>query len=89
MSSTNIVNTSQTKPKLFTFIKLSDNKITTEGFISIASYLTSASNINISNNMLDLGVLDYIIKNKDKFAPLRIINMKGNLITPFTNANKK
>lgn len=89
MSSTNIANNPQTKPKLFSFIKLSDNKITTEGFISIVSYLSSASNINISNNMLDLGVLDYIIKNKDKFAPLRIINLKGNFITPFTNANKK
>jgi hypothetical protein len=36
--------------------------------------------MNLSNNLLTSNILDIIIKNKDKFAPLRIVNLGGNII---------
>lgn len=50
------------------------------GFNGIVEYLSSINNINLSNNLLTAKILNLIIMNKDKLAPLRLVNLNGNII---------
>ena len=39
------------------------------------------ANINLANNQISAGGLELIVKNKDKFDMLRVINLSHNSIT--------
>lgn len=62
-------------------IKLQKNNITDEGFESICRYLEHVSNLNLSFNFLTDKCLDILIRNKEYFYKMRIINLSHNKIS--------
>ena len=42
--------------------------------------MSSLNNINLENNLLTEKFIDILISNRDRLAPLRIVNVKGNRI---------
>ena len=82
------------KQKKIKGLKLGKNKITDGGFSKIIDFLGSTSNMNLSNNELTEETLSMIIKNRDRFSPLRILNISSNKVSerkakPMVEALKK
>lgn len=75
-------------------LKLNKNCLTDIGFEKLIPYLGSSSNLNLSFNNLSEEALNLILKNRDKFSPLRIVNISSNKIDekkakPIVEALKK
>lgn len=69
-------------------IKLQQNSLTDEGFESICQYLDHVSNLNLSFNHLTDRALDIILKNKEYFYKMRIMNLSNNKITSDKTSTK-
>lgn len=70
-------------------LKLCFNLITDEGFGAAIEFLGNMTNLNLSNNLLTERALDIVLKNKDKLAPLRLLNLRGNKCTKGVHTKSK
>jgi len=75
-----LMETAHQKSHAFKALKLQKNCLTDEGFGSICEQLKNLFNINLSQNSLSEKSLEIMIKNKDCFSKLRIINLSNNKI---------
>ncbi len=61
-------------------LKLSQNKLTNDGFTQIIAYLKFTTNLNLSSNLLTEDVLNTLIKQREKVPNLRILNLAHNKV---------
>ena len=82
---------SQTNKKSIRSINLSGNKINDDGVGHLIglNMVSCVASVNLSHTLCSEKVLDVIITNKDRLAPLRLINLKSNNIKVNENLNLK
>ncbi len=66
--------------KKFKCLKLSQNRLTNDGFTQILSMLKFTTNLNLSSNLLTEDILNVLMKNKEKVPNLRILNLAHNKV---------
>lgn len=52
--------------------------LTDQGFSNLLDLFGTTSNLNLAGNMLTEDCLSLILKYREKFSPLRIVNFSGN-----------
>ena len=61
-------------------LRLSRNRLTSDGFLRILDHIPAITNLNISFNQLNDDIINHFLNHRKKLPNLRIVNLSNNRI---------